>query len=462
MKSTNNKNLARVASMMLAISVAAGCGGGGGGDTDDVVTAPPPAPAPAPVACTYTAPPRATLPASTAIPAFEEQFLLSIPSPVYSRAYMAPIDIDGDGKDEMVIAETAYPGMTPYDARVQIAKFSPTGWIDATATLLSGVSKPDHVRDMEIADFNGDGKLDVLFAAHGYDAPPFPGARNQLLLSAGGKLVVSNENLVATKNSFTHSSSSADIDCDGDIDFYEGNAYWGAPAGSMAAPRLLANDGTGKFVDWSAKLPEAVTTYTGRYLSAEFCDVNNDGAVDLFLGGLDTPSELLTNDGRGHFSRSAQTVLPADAFSTSSIHSIEAQCVDLDQDGWNDIVQIQLNKPFADASGPVQRRQLAWRNLGNGRFEDVTATWMPPLQNTGYMTYLRVLDINRDGWPDLMLSAGENGQDQGLLLNTGTKFNFSRVGDGSYAASQMEMDVDGDGKLDLVELANTIRVRRQL
>ncbi len=386
---------------------------------------------------------------------------MSLGNSVYFRSYMAPIDVDGDGTPEMVIAETAYPGSNPYGARVQIARRTAGGWIDATAALLSGTAVPDHVRDMEIADFNGDGRPDVLFTGHGYDAAPFPGARNQLLLSGGGRLTVSNENLAATRNSFTHSSASADIDCDGSVDVYEGNAFWGSPRGSLAAPRLLVNDGRARFTDASDRLPASVTDYSRRFLSAEFCDVNNDGAPDLFLGGFNNPSELLLNDGKGRFARSASTVLPPDAFPSTGLQAIEARCVDVDQDGWMDIVQIQLDKPFADASGPVQRRQLVWRNLGNGRFEDVTATWMPTLQNTGYMTVLRVLDINGDGWPDLLLAAGENGQDQGLFINTGTRFQFVRVGDGSYAAPHVEMDVDGDGKLDLVELGNTVRVRRQ-
>jgi hypothetical protein len=414
----------------------------------------------APSTCRYEAPALASAPASGRVPEFEEQFLTDLPRPVYYRAFMAPVDVDGDGAPEMVIAETAYPGSDPYGARVQIARRTAAGWIDDTAALLSGSPVPDHVRDMEIADFNGDGRTDVLFNGHGYDAPPFPGARNQLLLSGGGRLTVANDNLGATRNSFTHSSASADIDCDGAVDAYEGNAFWGDPRGSLAAPRLLANDGSARFGDVSSRLPSFVTDYSRRYLSAEFCDVNNDGAPDLFLGGFNGPSELLLNDGRGQFSRSA-TPLPADAFPTTGMQAIEARCMDIDQDGWMDLVQLQLDKPFADSAGPVQRRQLVWRNLGSGRFEDVTATWMPTLRNTGYMTVLRNLDINADGWPDLLLAAGENGEDQGLLINTGTRFVFSRLGDGSYAAPQMEMDVDGDGKLDLVELTDTVRIRRQ-
>lgn len=461
-------SLARSPLGTLAVLAAllAGCGGGGGGGDGGTAAAPAPAPPAAPTpppatsACRYTAPPRASAPATGRVPEFEEQFLTGLSNPVYFRAFMAPVDIDGDGTPEMVIAETAYPGSTPYSARVQVARRTPAGWVDDTAALLSGNPVPDHVRDLEIADFNGDGRPDVLFNGHGFDALPFPGARNQLLLSGGGRLTLANDNLGATRNSFTHSSASADIDCDGDVDAYEGNAYWGEPRGSLAAPRLLANDGRARFSDVSTRLPSYVTDFSRRYLSAEFCDVNNDGAPDLFLGGFDGPSEMLLNDGFGRFSRSS-TALPADAFTTSRIQAIEARCMDIDQDGWMDLVQLQLDKPFTDATGPVQRRQLVWRNLGDGRFEDVTSTWMPALRNTGYMTVLRSLDINADGWPDLLLAAGENGQDQGLLINNGTRFVFSLLGDGSYAAPQMEMDADGDGKLDIVELTNTVRIRRQ-
>jgi len=67
-----------------------------------------------------------------------------------------------------------------------------------------------HARQWFAADFNGDGKQDVLILDHGTDNPNvfFPGARNWLLFNNGaGKL----EDMTATNldvlPGFTHQSS---------------------------------------------------------------------------------------------------------------------------------------------------------------------------------------------------------------------------------------------------------------
>lgn len=402
---------------------------------------------------------------SLTAPNFRYTDLTNLPPNVYYPAFMAALDVNGDGHQDMVVAETAYPFMTPYGARVAIYRGDGLGgFTDATASLLVGTAVPDHVRDMEVADFNGDGRPDVLFSNHGYDAFPFPGAYNTLLLNVGGKLVAASEALGEAAPSFTHSSASADIDCDGDIDYFEGNA---SGRSQTPRPRLLLNDGAATFQDASQRLPGSMLDYSKRYLSAEFCDFDNNGTKDLFLGGFNNASLLLLNNGRGELTPAPAGALPADAFPIlpggDSMHAIEARCVDIDRDGWNDLIQIQLDKPFATAAGPVQRRQVVWMNTRNGSFVDATAQWMPPMVNTGFLTSMRVVDVNNDGWPDLTLTNGETVQDGGLLMNTGTSFVQRMLVPGFPQSSELlyEIDFDGDGKQEYVSLGNTIRLFRR-
>lgn len=408
--------------------------------------------------------PRQNVPA-TSPPSFEVSYLMNLPQSTYYPSFMAAMDVDRDGHSDMVVAETAYVGQTPYGARVAIYRGDGKGnFSDATSTLLVGNAYPEHVRDMEIADFNGDGVPDVLFSNHGYDASPFPGARNVLLLNVSGRLVVSDERLGNSDGTFTHSSASADIDCDGDIDVYEGNAHWGA---SQPKPRLLLNDGAANFSDMSNRLPAYVTNYSRRFLSAEFCDIDNNGTPDLFLGGFNTASELWLNDGRGNFTPASAGTLPPDAFPVvngEGLQAIEARCVDIDQDGWNDLVQIQLDKPFGTASSPVKRKQLVWKNTRNSRFADVTNQWTPSsLQNTGFMTSMRVIDANGDGWPDLTLGNGESAADGGILLNTGSRLEHIRLGTTANPeySGLFEIDVDADGTQEYVAMSTTLRLYRR-
>lgn len=388
-------------------------------------------------------------------PTFTQTELTSLPRPIYNPAYVATLDYDADGDQDLIIAETSYPSDQPYDARVAVYRNDSGTLADATASALEGTPKPDHVRDFEVADFNRDGRMDVYFANHGFDAPPFPGARNVLLLGSaagGGRLVDASGQLAANPPSFTHASASGDVDCDGDIDLYEGNAFQGSAGAPLPAPQLLINDGTARFTSRPASLPAFVNSYARKFLSAELCDVDRDGDGDLMLGGFNGASQLLMNDGSGNFLVPPVPQLPPDAFPTGQ--DIEARCVDVDLDGWPDLLMVELDKPFADASGPVQRRQLVWRNRGDATFEDVTAAWMPPLANTGFMVNLRPVDLNRDGWMDLVLSGGESAADRGMLVHDGTKFVFTQVvnqfGD-TYGSPLFELNLDGDARPDLYE-----------
>ena len=210
--------------------------------------------------------------AVAAAPTFDQREPTDMPKPVYSPGYIAAIDYDTDGDQDLVIAETSYPGDTPYDARVAIYRNDSGVLVETTATAFSGSGKPDHVRDFEVADFDGDGRMDVYFANHGYDAPPFPGAPNLLLLgdeAEGGRMVDASNRLGGNPTSFTHSSASGDVDCDGDVDLYEGNAYWGTASAPLPPSRLLINDGTAHFTSRPASLPDSINSYARKYLSAD-------------------------------------------------------------------------------------------------------------------------------------------------------------------------------------------------
>jgi hypothetical protein len=82
-------------------------------------------------------------------------------------------------------------------------------------------------RNFVIADFNGDGRPDVFIDNTGLevgDVSTWPGEQNTLLLSApDGELHdVSATNLPQVSD-FSHGSSAADVDGDGDVDIWVNN-----------------------------------------------------------------------------------------------------------------------------------------------------------------------------------------------------------------------------------------------
>jgi hypothetical protein len=133
-----------------------------------------------------------------------------------------------------------------------------------------------HPRKALVADFNDDGRPDVFVACHGYDAAPFPGERNKVVLSQpGGGYAVSD---AATDIGFNHGASAADLNGDGlpdvvVVSFFEPDRGY-----------VLINDGTGHFVrDSTSRLPTAMQG--GTFFSVELVDVDEDGHLDLLVGG---------------------------------------------------------------------------------------------------------------------------------------------------------------------------------
>ena len=140
-----------------------------------------------------------------------------------------------------------------------------------------------------------------------------------------------------------------------------------------------------------------------------FFDADNDGDLDLFVvsGGNEFPegsenynSRLYINDGEGHFTKSKDAIPPV----TTSGSCVKA--FDLDNDGDLDLFiggrQVPGKYPFPARSYVLENRTV------NGviKFVDVTKEVAPDLLNAGMVTSAVCCDIDNDRWTDLVI-AGE-------------------------------------------------------
>lgn len=178
---------------------------------------------------------------------------------------------------------------------------------EAQALLASdGVAPCVHPRFARVADLNGDGQADVFVACHGYDAAPFPGERNQVVLSqpGGGYRVADASDDVG----FHHGAALFDFDADGAPDVLLVNNF------DSERAYVLRNDGTGRFTrDSRFRMPAALR---GRqYFTAEILDIDGDGRSDIVIGGHewqnDSRTRVLLNPGNNVFSQVIPIDLPA-------------------------------------------------------------------------------------------------------------------------------------------------------
>lgn len=125
-------------------------------------------------------------------------------------------------------------------------------------------------------------------------------------------------------------------------------------------------------------------------------DYDGDGRNDIFItngareaaGRLDAPlAQLYHNEGSGRFKN-----LAAEAGILKSGWQQGACAGDFDNDGHPDL--------FVTAYG----HNVLYRNLGNGRFEDITEKAKLPVSRTRYGSGCSFVDFDRDGYLDLFVS----------------------------------------------------------
>ena len=358
-------------------------------------------------------------------------------------------DFNGDGLEDIVITRLNFKTYDTFELGI-LLNDGDGSVIEATSSIFSGASPTvQNPRQIIIADFNGDGRSDIFVADHGYDADPFPGYQNALVLTApGGKLVDATDNL-PQQSTFTHSAAAANIDGDDDIDLYVGN-IWGQ---NDIDPQILLNDGSGEFTLAANRLPPLVDLNQNGYTTCEFTDVDNDGDQDLILGDtgddISNPhsrrdSVVLLNDGTGVFTLLPDAI-PPKAFSDFDIcHDI--QPVDLNSDGYVDLLVVYERTNVQ----PSYIQVLV--NNQDGTFRDETESRLARFDRQVWIHGLELRDLDRDGDQDLLAWPWDDQDpDPMLFLNDGHgHFSLKAHDFGCPYLYDTFLDLDGDGGHDIL------------
>jgi hypothetical protein len=186
----------------------------------------------------------------------------------------------------------------------------------------------------------------------------------------------------------------ADIDNDGRLDLFVGNEN--APA------QLFLNKGDGKFVDIATA---AGINHTGFTKGVAAADYDNDGYVDLYVSTFNGEHHLYHNNHDRTFTDVTKAAGVEGPWTTFG-----AWFFDYDNDGWPDLFVAGYGTSVEDVmNGYLKKPQggeklRLFRNLGNGKFREVTAevgldrVFMPMGLNFG--------DIDNDGFLDFYLGSG--------------------------------------------------------
>jgi hypothetical protein len=357
-------------------------------------------------------------------------------------------DFDDDGWPDVVLWRGLFQTEEAFELDVLLNDGEGSVVLGTSRVFSGTVPSVTHGIAPVLADYNGDGRLDMFFADSGMDAPPHPGYQNTLVLSApGGKLVDATANL-PQQNDMTHSAAAADIDGDDDVDLYVGN-IWGQ---NMIPPKVWLNDGTGVFSAATGRLPfPSEDLDYGAYTASEFVDVNNDASPDLILGdaGDDLAggpdSLVLLNDGTGHFSI-LPNAIPPKPFAETDI-ALDIDPADINGDGYQDLF-------IAFTKGDYVGRYIqVLINNQDGTFRDETPTRLPQSDNDDpWIIWVYLLDLDMDGHLDI--AAAPMGDPQGPLFylnnGNGTFHPLPNVFNIAIDNLFTFLDMDQDGFLDVL------------
>ncbi len=213
--------------------------------------------------------------------------------------------------------------------------------------------------------------------------------------------------------------ATADFDGDGWIDIYVAN--------DGQENQLWMNQRNGTFKN-TGPLSGAAVTADGKVeasMGVDAGDFDNDGDEELFMTELTGEgNNLFVNDGSGMFEdRSAPTGLGPSSLAYTGFGTA---WFDFDNDGWLDILTVNgavsTIRALAQASDPFplhQRKQL-FRNLGDGRFEEVSGRAGAVFRSSEVGRGAAFGDVDNDGDVDVLVG-NNNGRVRLLINNIGSR-----------------------------------------
>jgi enediyne biosynthesis protein E4 len=250
-----------------------------------------------------------------------------------------------------------------------------------------------------------------------------------------------------------------DLDGDGWADILLLNGKDWTLGAARHFPALYRNNRNGTFSDITKGSGLEVEMYANGVAIADY---DNDGLPDIYITALEG-DRLFHNEGHGRF----RDVTAASGIRNANFGT-SAAWLDYDRDGKADLVvanYVQWSAPkdircsmdgktksYCTPEAYKGESLKLYRNLGNGRFEDVTKKAgldNPSSKSLGIV----VFDFDNDGWPDLFIANdtqpnklyrnNKNGTFTEMGVEAGVGYGDDGVARGAMGADAADYDRSG-------------------
>jgi len=316
------------------------------------------------------------------------------------------VDVNGDGKVDLIVGNISYNG------KFLVLTNDGSGGFGNARTYgpTYGPVTAEGVRGIAAADFNGDGKVDIVCSWFGISNGGFVVLTND----GSGGFITASISTIAFGPSLPASVVAADVNGDGNVDIINSSFFTGivtvwtnngnmgfADAGDYSAcvepPRMITTadvNGDGKVdiicADWYGLLRVLTNDGAGRFQTHGFfvpapysvtaADINNDGKMDLISGSYPTNAlTVSTNDGSGRFAIAGTypvgnwpiSVVAADVNGDGHMDLICANCSDNTLTVLTQIPTLAIGQSDNSVTGSWPSSWLGWTLQQNS---DLTTT----------------------------------------------------------------------------------------
>jgi hypothetical protein len=349
---------------------------------------------------------------------------------VSGPAELVYADVTGDGILDAVLD----------DGLLQIWPGKGDGTFTAAVTGTSYIIDSAGAQDLNIADFDGDGKLDIAQLGGDYKQLSLFTGNGQGGFRGAPALGSTTDSVVIPW--YLSLEGSADVNGDGNTDLL---FIDGVPS----TPNLVTglSDGKGNFT-YKTALSSSVLSAFG-FLQPVSADFNGDGKQDALLAGTKGLLAVALSKGDGTFLAPVSLAMPK-----LNCELNYAATGDLNGDGATDIVVAYPGDAACGGTGSTPSGYVVLLGKGDGTFSAPTFT-----PYGGELYAITIADVNGDGHADLLLDdapfdgAGSFAVDLVVGNGDGTFAGGGTVVSDYLVSQVLVGDMNRDGKPDLILLS---------